>query len=113
MSSITAKVPPLVDGPDVDTITCDGCSLQCSDFRARDGKRICLLCVEGELDAVRLELASTSRRLAEEQLTLADFDRVVRKHGFDAEAGEYDPDWIDRALTELALLRAVDRGRYG
>ena len=82
---------PAQDRSEPEHIACDFCGELCADFAQRDGQRMCICCV--------------STRLAEDRETLADFERVMVAHGFDAEAGEYD--WLETQLTALAKFRAA------
>lgn len=41
-----------------DVVQCDRCGTRCSDFRQRDRGRVCILCVERELDQERANAAA-------------------------------------------------------
>lgn len=42
--------------PTPEVVRCDVCGLEVYDFRQRDGRRTCLLCVSSELETARREL---------------------------------------------------------
>lgn len=48
-------------------VRCDRCGYACGDFRQRAGERVCLLCVERELDEARAELALVARIVKSDQ----------------------------------------------
>lgn len=70
-------------------VTCSRCGLECFDHRARDGERVCILCVESELDRVRALHAADVE-------TLHDIEMVCIGLGYHPDTGEPLTEWLHR-----------------
>lgn len=98
---------------DGEKVRCDRCKHECYDFRKTVAdERICIMCVQTELEGRIEELERTKRvmatnegqlhaRLAQEQTTVVGIEHVCLERGYDPESGEFVADWIKARLDEL------------
>jgi len=99
-------------------VNCTRCKRECFDFRqVSGGARICILCVQDELQGriAELERAKSGRlhvRLAHAQATLTQIERACAWHGYDPESGVFVADWIAARLGRVEALPPTWRSRY-